>query len=285
MSLEKKINELLELQAPEKTDLKALRKVALYDFNGTLASDMRGAGMEKYGKALEDQLSVIANAEDSKIIDAFEKKGIKLHGNGLGRAVADVAWELAKEPPRGTKAREAYYDLLELWIRRGEAGVSVFPDVWKKGNAIERDKKQGLQVVALSRGVQKLLDVILQVSRLDSVVEKIYSTIPYGAEKTAKCYYLFMLDLLKEKKLVVKAYEDEIENVEGLLAADIALAAKLEIEEVPYEIIWVDRAGEGKTEKGREKMRGFEGVYERFRNERKWRKEFNEVFRAVNSLE
>jgi len=285
MSFEKIIEGLLKIPAPEKADFTGAKKVALYDFNGTLASDIRGAGMEKYGSALKNQLSVIEKIDGDKISGAFARHGIKLQGSILGKAVARAVWDLAREPPRGTKAREAYYDLLELWVRRGEAGVSVFPDVLKKGNAIDRDKKEGLEVISLSRGPQGMLEVILKVSGLDSVVSRIYSTIPYGGEKSAECYYRFMLDLLKEGKTVAKAYEDETGNLEGLLAADIALAEKMALAEVPYEIIWVDRKGECGEGEGRRAMAEFEEAYERSRKKAGWGKGFKQVFRVTDSLE
>ncbi|MFH1200678.1 MAG: hypothetical protein V1708_06445, partial [Candidatus Micrarchaeota archaeon] len=176
MNLEEKINVLLKLDAPMAAGLAGAKKAALYDFNGTLASDLRGSGMENYGLALRRQLSVIEKIDGDRISGAFAKHGIKMQGSIIGKAVAQSVWELACEPPRGTKARDVYYDLLELWVRRGTAGVTVFPEVWSKGNAIDRDRREGLEIISLSRGPQGMLEVILQVSKLDSVVGKIYST-------------------------------------------------------------------------------------------------------------
>lgn|GEM_PF-6768907 len=276
---------LLTLDRPSPIPMDQLKRVALYDLNGTLASDLKGPGMARYGEMLKHQLAWVEALSDETVKKVFEKNEAELKGGLLGKKVADSVWELAKEPPRGTKAREVYYDLLELWVRRGEAGVTVFPEVWKPDGAIARDKKMGLEVITLSRGLLRLLNVVMATSKLDRVIDKTYSAIPYGGEKTAQCYYLFLLDLLKERKWVVRAYEDEPGNLEGLLAAGIALSHALELSDVPFEVVWVDRKRERDTYEGQTWLAGFEKEYASMQSAYRLNKPFKEIFTITDSLD
>lgn len=278
------VKHLLELEAPSLERLPLAKPAALYDLNGTLASDMRGAGLEHYADSLKRQLSILETLPDSDVQTAFARHGLRLEGKDAGRGMARAVAELVREPARGTSARDVYYDLMELRVRRGEAGASAFDDVFLKGNALSRDRKEGLALLSLSRGPKRLLEAVLQAAKLDAAIDRVYSTLPYGAEKTAKCYFLFYLDLLREGFRVVRAYEDEPPNLAGLLAANIALAARLDLKEPPFSIVWVDRKGIRSTPEGRAALSALESAYASLRKAHGYTKDFSAIFSVTDSL-
>ncbi|MFH1443179.1 MAG: hypothetical protein ABIG96_04050 [Candidatus Micrarchaeota archaeon] len=244
MEFEQKFNELMKRKVEVHPRLASLEKAALYDFNGTLV-EMKGTG----------------GIYERKIREMLEP----MNQNASDRKIAKYVLNKVKSPKRGTKAREVYYDFLELAIERGEVKMVAFPDVFKKGNAIENDRKAGLKIISFSRGTDALMKKSMEASGTTRIIGKMYSSIPYGGEKTAACYSGFFLDLLKERKLIVKSYEDEWQNVREMLIADLALAVLLKMQSLPFQIIWVDRKNEIMGERVAAEFKHTEAAYEAIR--------------------
>ncbi len=280
---EKEFNEY----AKKKTDmkigqLKNYEKVALYDFNGTLVSDMKENGGEGYARHLEEVMIPLRELRDEEFAKDLKDKGIEIKGEGIVEKLAGLVIEKVKNPKRGTKAKEAYYDYLEIAIERGEVKLEAFPEVFEKGNLIERDRKEGLEIISLSRGTDGILEKSMKVAKVGGIIERMYSTIPYGAEKTVKCYFEFFIDLLREDKLMVRGYEDEWDNVGNMFIADMALTVSLELKELPFEVWWIDRRSMNKEME--EKVEGIKKFYKMKAKEYGWRREFGELFFARNDL-
>ena len=257
MNLEKKITSLVKQKIPlPKANWRLLEKCALYDYNGTLENGAGSKARAYYRKRLAQALAPLGDKKQ------------------VASIVAAVY-----NPPRGSKARNVYYDLLEIGLAHGDIKVELFAEVKARGHsALSRDKLSGLRLLSLSRGTQTLMDAHLHKSGLAGLIERIYSTDPYGGSKDAQCYFLFFLDLLREGALVVKSYEDEWQNFEDMFAADLALAIKLK-REPPFKCIWVDRKGQGD-----EDIEHLEKVYEIYRGKYDWKKRCSEVFEVVSNL-
>ena len=221
----------------EKLGVSQMEKVALYDFNGTLVKEIGGESRRYFVAKLKALLEPLS---DEKL--------------------RSLVLEKISMPERGTKAREVYYDFLEMGLEKGEINPIVFKDVYASNNLIERDRKEGLKIISLSRGTDSLLRKILKASGLSETVQEIHSTIPYGGEKTAECYFDFFLDCLKRKQFIVKSYEDEFGNLQNMFCADVALALKLNLKSLPFKIIWVNRKKENRKKEIQEMERIYSGI-------------------------
>ncbi|HLC48704.1 MAG TPA: hypothetical protein VJI13_06530 [Candidatus Norongarragalinales archaeon] len=300
MDLEQKISDLIghSGKAP-KFPARLARKAALYDFNGTLVSDMKGSGMDNYETKLRQAFGPLREMEDGEIIKAFGKNGITIRGLGkkgvgiegnkrkdknLAKPLAESIISIIKSPKRGTKAREIYYDFLELAVERGEISMEPFPDAFAKGNCIEKDRKAGLSIISLSRGTDRLLQKSIDASGTRGIISKMYSTIPYGGEKTAECYYRFFIELMNKGTLIVKCYEDELANVEGMMVADMALAIKMGLGAPPFKIIWIDRVKNCRKADQIEKIRKLGEFYSGNARRYGWGMEFNNIFEIRGGL-
>ncbi|MFH0972178.1 MAG: hypothetical protein V1835_06460 [Candidatus Micrarchaeota archaeon] len=259
MDYGKKFNDLMKWKVRINANFASFEKVALYDFNGTLV-EMKGT----------------AGIYERKIREMLEP----MMGTAKDRKIANYAVEKIKSPRRGTKAREVYYDFLELAIERGEVKMIPFPDVFMKGNAIERDMRAGLKIISFSRGTDILMVKSIEASKTGTIIEKMYSSIPYGGEKTAECYFGFFADLLKGKKLIAKSYEDEWGNVADMLIAEMALSAKTGMPQ--FEINWVDRKGIQKSMKTDLELLG--NFYETKKRQHGWKFDFKEILKVKSGL-
>ncbi|MFH1750862.1 MAG: hypothetical protein ABH863_04235 [Candidatus Micrarchaeota archaeon] len=282
--LEALLKNSIKIRKPPKS---GYQKAALYDFNGTLVSDMKGSGMELYEKRLRQAFGPLMEIEDEKIIQELGKNGIEIGGNikkgfNLANPLAESIIALIKTPRRGTKAREIYYDFVELAVEREEIGIKPFPDVVAKGNRIDSDRREGLSIISLSRGTDSILKKSIEASGTEKIIDKMYSTIPYGGEKTAECYYKFYHAMLGKGIQITKSYEDEWKNIEGMLICNFALAIKLKLRSLPFKIIWIAR--EGKRNGPTDELRAFEREFSRLKEKHKWEGNFSSYFGIKSGL-
>ncbi len=236
-----------------------MKKTAVYDLNGTLVPSVTFEAMAHYERKLVEIMGPLEGVKDDEAKKSLKENGIGIEGKNISKKIRSFVIESIKQPKRGTKARGIYYDLLELAYERGEISTKALPDALAEGNTIDRDKKEGLWIVALSRGSDTLLAKILKFSGLDGKIEKIYSTLPFGGEKTAQAYAGVYALLKKDGLKPVRFYEDEFPNVRQLFEFGISIARK----RYPFEIVWVNRNGESREkeilameEKFREKTSG-----------------------------
>lgn len=290
MELDRKINKLIRLRGRGlKSQRKTFKEAALYDFNGTLVSDMKGSGMEIYKRKLFQAFGPLLETGNGEIIKIFGKNGLTIAGkNSTGKkfpkSLSESVISLIKSPKRGTKARDIYYDFLELAVERGEIGLRAFPDVFMKGNLIEKDREAGLAIISLSRGTDSILKKSLDASGTGKIIDKMYSTIPFGGEKNAECYYGFYMELLAKGIRVTKSYEDEWKNVEAMFEADLALGVRLKLRAPPFKIIWIDRAKDRGRGEIKRKIAVFEKAYRIVCKKYGWEMRFGELLQVHGGL-
>ncbi|MEK6954107.1 MAG: hypothetical protein AABX01_03810 [Candidatus Micrarchaeota archaeon] len=283
--IERNINSLLKIKIKTpKSQKTAFRKAALYDFNGTLVSTMTDEGMRNYERKLGEQLGPLMEIGDDAIIRDAKKEGFEIMGKNLGKKLSKFILQAIKTPRRGTKAREAYYDFMELALERGEMKIKPVLDAFAKGNFIESDRREGLKLISLSRGTDALLQKSLKASGFSGIIEKMYSSIPYGGEKGARGYFEFYLDRLNEGISIVKCYEDEWRNVEGLVIADIALAAKLGFKNPPFEIYWIDRGNVRGSKEAKAEMVGLNEAHTILGKKYGWKMQFDKMLQVYGGL-
>ena len=256
--LEKKIVELSKRGGRAgQVDFSQMEKAALYDLNGTLVGEFSDKGWEYFEEKLKALLEPIKKDDEKTFNLVLEK---------------------IRKPKRGTKAREVYYDFLEMALEKKAIIPKAFGDVFLSDNSISRDMKENLKIISLSRGTDSLLDKIVKAGGLSETLQEIHSTIPYGGEKTAECYFEFFLDCLKRKQFIVKSYEDEFGNLQNMFCADVALALKLNLKSLPFKIIWVNRKKENRKKEIEELERVYSGILSDAPTA------FSEVFSEVSSL-
>ena len=221
---------------------KDLAKCVVYDFNGTLAPDFKEQAMQYYRTRLEDVLEPLTQARDLELENDLQNAGfIASERSKIGVKLAAIVLECVARPKRGTKAREVYYDLVEIALEKRLIDAKALPDALDSKNLLNKEKKEGWRIVALSLGTQSLLDKYLAASGLDAAVERIYSTIEFGGEKTKKAYIGCIERLAADGFDAKRFYEDEFDNVKQMFAAGLELSDE---HGYPFEIIWVDRNGE-----------------------------------------
>lgn len=262
---------------------KKLEKCAVYDFNGTLAPDLKEQAMAYYKARLEEQLEPLAGVPDAELENDLAKAGfIASERAKIGARLAKIVLERIARPKRGTKAREVYYDLVEIALEKRLIDAKALPDALAPNNLLNKEKKEGWRIVALSRGTQSLLDKYLKASGLNEVIERIYSTIEFGGEKTKRAYVGCVARLERDGFDARRFYEDEFDNVKQMFAAGLELAKERE-SAFPFEIVWVDRLGE--LSKRRKEIEAMRAEYDAAKKASKpsWR-QFKEVFKVTHDL-
>lgn len=260
--------------------LKRLKKCVVYDFNGTLAPDFKEQSLAYYKTRVEEQLEPLAQTPDNEIENDLLSAGfLVIERKKIGERLARLVLERVARPKRGTKAREVYYNLVEIALEKRSIDAKALPDALAPRNLLRKEKKAGWRIVALSRGTQSLLCKYLAASGLASVVERIYSTIEFGGEKTKRAYLGCVKRLERDGFDARRFYEDEFPNVQQMFAAGLELAHEQKSESTfPFEVIWVDRNEELK--KRRKEIAALRADYEK----KEFKHPFNEVFKITKNL-
>ncbi|MFH0973669.1 MAG: hypothetical protein V1817_02695, partial [Candidatus Micrarchaeota archaeon] len=255
-------------------------KCVVYDFNGTLAPDFKKQAMAYYRARLEDALEPLVAAPDAELENELMKAGfIASERSKIGSRLSRIVLERIARPKRGTKARQVYYDLLEAALEKGAIDAKALPDALSPKSVIRKERREGWRVVALSRGTQSLLDKYLKASGLGEVIERIYSTIEFGGEKTKSAYIGCIKRLEKDGFDARRFYEDEFDNVKQMFAAGLELARERE-SVFPFEIVWVDRLGE--IEKKKKEIGALRAEYGKAKTTG-WA-EFEAIFKVARDL-
>lgn len=218
---------------------RAVRTV-VYDFNGTLAENVQGETLEYYTRRLSEALEPLLALSDEQVAVRLEEKGIAVKGKNLSAKMREFVVESVRNPKRGTKAREVYYDLLESAMGKGLLVPRVLPDVLADGNSLDKEKLLGLSLVAFSRGTQSMLDKLLVLSGLKGKIDEIYSSIDFGGEKKAEAYVGLYKQMLLDHRIPTRFYDDEFDIVKEILFFRLAVQ-----QSAPhFEVVWVDRKNE-----------------------------------------
>ncbi len=262
--------------------MKKLVKCVVYDFNGTLAPDFKEQALAYYRARLEEQLEPLKTVSDLELENDLQNAGfIASDRSKIGAKLSKLVLERVARPKRGTTAREVYYDLVEIALEKRLIDAKALPDALDSKNLLNKEKNEGWRIVALSRGTQSLLDKYLAASGLDAVVERIYSTIEFGGEKTKKAYLGCVRQLEKDGFDAKRFYEDEFDNVKQMFASGLELAKERKTA-YPFEIVWVDRLGELAAKK--KEIVAMRAEYDAAKKEKPGWLGFNEVFKATKDL-
>lgn len=223
--------------------MKDLKPIHVFDMNGTLVAKDLGPRCETYAREriFEPIFGTLLNLSEAEWRERFPEAAAK----GLDpKTVHGRVLDIVANPPKFTKARAAYYNIIEGEIRQKRIDVGLEPDVLEEGSALLALKKQGIDAFLFSRGTVSLMEAILDGIGLREHFAMLDSTIPYGNHKVKGTYLKLRKSLHEKGYEPVAFYEDEVAPLFEIYQAGKEI--ERETGQFPFRLFWINRESAAK---------------------------------------
>ena len=215
-----------------------LKPIHVFDMNGTLIAKELGAVCENYARehVFIPLFETILNLSDENWARCFPEAA----ENDLSKKIVyDRILPLVANPPKFTKAREAYYNIIEAEIRKKKIDMGLETDVLQPAAVLSILKRAGIDTLLFSRGTVSLIDAILDGVDLRACFTLFDSTIAYGNSKVKSTYLNLIKSLAEKSYAPVAFYEDEAAPLKELYETGKEIEA--ETGTFPFRLFWINR--------------------------------------------